>query len=270
MAGLKRGGADANPYGSKYKDTEGGNDAGDGKRTYTSPTYTLFVTGIPDAESSDAVQFVFERDVGFMQSRPIGHKRGRRMVFVDYDSIENATKGLQAHQGHFWEEMDEGLKIDYDKDARSKRNTALDEGISEKFWSLGPRREIEETDSELFARLRAEAEESQATLGPLAAMKAKRIFSSGARLRGRPAVGVAVDEGSVSPSPDANDTPRSSGLVAYEGDEPASDAEESASDAEHQHGKIEIDADEEDASTDSDESLPDRPGFLIKKRPRVA
>ena len=34
---------------------------------------------------------------------------------MDYDSIENATKALRAHQGWKWEPVDEGLKIDYDQ-----------------------------------------------------------------------------------------------------------------------------------------------------------
>lgn len=63
--------------------------------------------GIPDAESSDAVQSVFEFDEGFLQCRPVGHK-SKRMVFVDYDSIEHATRALQAHQGWKWEPVDEG------------------------------------------------------------------------------------------------------------------------------------------------------------------
>eukprot|EP00930_Biecheleria_cincta_P077162 TRINITY_DN64436_c0_g1_i1.p1 TRINITY_DN64436_c0_g1~~TRINITY_DN64436_c0_g1_i1.p1 ORF type:complete len:249 (-),score=52.03 TRINITY_DN64436_c0_g1_i1:105-851(-) len=159
MAGLKKHGIDANPFGSKFKDTEGGYDAGNGKRTYTHPSYTLFVTKIPDAESSDSVAQVFEYDEGFLQCRPVGHK-ARRMVFVDYDSISCATKGMQAHQGFRWEDVDEGLNIDYDKDARCKRNTALDAGHFEKFWPIGSRKAKVESDSELFARLKAESNPS--------------------------------------------------------------------------------------------------------------
>lgn len=40
------------------------------------------------------------------------------MVFVDYDTIEHATKALRAHQGWKWEPVDEGLKIDYDQAGR--------------------------------------------------------------------------------------------------------------------------------------------------------
>ncbi len=158
MSGLRRFGVDANPFGSKYSDKFGGFAAGNGQRTYTKPSYTLFVTGIPDAESSDAVQSVFEYDQGFLQCRPVGHK-SKRMVFVDYDTIEHATKALQAHQGWKWEPVDEGLKIDYDQDARCKRNTALDLGLYEKFYAIGPRTAPLESESEMFARLKAERAE---------------------------------------------------------------------------------------------------------------
>eukprot|EP00450_Noctiluca_scintillans_P029147 CAMPEP_0194539578 /NCGR_PEP_ID=MMETSP0253-20130528/79573_1 /TAXON_ID=2966 /ORGANISM="Noctiluca scintillans" /LENGTH=209 /DNA_ID=CAMNT_0039385867 /DNA_START=29 /DNA_END=654 /DNA_ORIENTATION=- len=157
MAGLVKRGRDANVFGSRYQDTEGGFDAGNGKRTYTKPTYTLFVVGIPDAESSDSVESVFRGDIGFLQCRPVGHKRSRRMVFVDYGEVEHATRGMQAHQGHKWEPVDVGLQIDYDHDARTKRNVALDEGRFEKFWPCGPRKAKLETDGELFARLKAQA-----------------------------------------------------------------------------------------------------------------
>lgn len=61
MSGLHRFGVDVNPFGSKYQDRFGGFAAGNGQRTYTKPSYTLYVTGIPDAESSDAVQSVLVR-----------------------------------------------------------------------------------------------------------------------------------------------------------------------------------------------------------------
>ncbi|CAE7215185.1 unnamed protein product [Symbiodinium sp. CCMP2456] len=158
MSGLRRAGEDANPFGSKFRDTSGGYDAGNGQRTYTKPSYTLFVTGIPDAESSDSVEEVFALDKGFLQCRPVGHK-SRRMVFVDYDAIEHATRAMQAHQGFKWEDVDDGLKIDYDQDARSKRNTALDQGIYDKFYPIGARTAKLESESELFARLREQSEQ---------------------------------------------------------------------------------------------------------------
>ena len=77
MSGLHRFGVDANPFGSKFDASCGGYAAGNGQRTYTRPSYTLYVTGIPDAESSDAVQAVFEHDEGFLQCRPVGHKSKR-------------------------------------------------------------------------------------------------------------------------------------------------------------------------------------------------
>ena len=50
-----------------------------------------------------------------------------------------------------------GLKIDYDQDARNKRNTALDLGLYEKFYAIGPRKAEVESESQMFARLKAES-----------------------------------------------------------------------------------------------------------------
>mmetsp|Transcript_11543 Transcript_11543/g.21853 ORF Transcript_11543/g.21853 Transcript_11543/m.21853 type:complete len:230 (+) Transcript_11543:58-747(+) len=176
MSGLRRIGEDANPFGSKFQATSGGFDAGNGQRTYTKPSYTLFVTGIPDAESSDAVEAVFSLDRGFLQCRPVGHK-ARRMVFVDYDSIEQATQAMQSHQGFKWEDVDEGLKIDYDQDARCKRNTALDQGIYDKFYPIAVRKPRLETEAELFARLRDEADHNSKP--PLKARKTQKQDAKG-------------------------------------------------------------------------------------------
>ena len=162
MSGLRRVGEDANPFGSKFKDSCGGFDAGNGQRTYTKPSYTLFVTGIPDAESSDSVEEVFAHDKGFLQCRPVGHK-SRRMVFVDYDAIDHATSAMRMHQGFKWEDVDEGLRIDYDQDARSKRNTALDQGIYDKFYPIAARKPVAESESEWFARLREQSGTSSGT-----------------------------------------------------------------------------------------------------------
>lgn len=186
MSGLHRFGVDVNPFGSKYQDRFGGFAAGNGQRTYTKPSYTLYVTGIPDAESSDAVQSVFEFDEGFLQCRPVGHK-SKRMVFVDYDSIEHATRALQAHQGWKWEPVDEGLKIDYDQDARNKRNTALDLGLYEKFYAIGPRKAEVESESQMFARLKAESSSGSATKSskapPAAKAKEKGLGALGAKIQ---------------------------------------------------------------------------------------
>ncbi|CAK9118687.1 unnamed protein product [Durusdinium trenchii] len=186
MSGLHRLGVDVNPFGSKYQERFGGHAAGQGQRTYTKPSYTLFVTGIPDAESSDSVQSVFEYDDGFLQCRPVGHK-SRRMVFVDYDTIEHATKALRAHQGWKWEPVDEGLKIDYDQDARRKRNCALDLGLYEKFWAIGERKPPQESEKEMFARLKAEADlpktESKISKAHGQASKGRGTGSLGAKIQ---------------------------------------------------------------------------------------
>ena len=192
--------------------------------------------GIPDAESSDAVQSVFEFDEGFLQCRPVGHK-SKRMVFVDYDSIEHATRALQAHQGWKWEPVDggfwdenvemdvsdvffcsfscsgsrlynrfyfllpidssifkvqtmlkpTGLKIDYDQDARNKRNTALDLGLYEKFYAIGPRKAEVESESQMFARLKAESSSGSTTKSskapPAAKAKEKGLGALGAKIQ---------------------------------------------------------------------------------------
>lgn len=234
MAGLRKHGVDASPFGSKFKDTSGGYDAGNGKRTYTKPSYTLFVTCIPDAESSDSVAKVFENDLGYLQCRPVGHK-SRRMVFVDYGSIDHATLGMQAHQGFKWEDVDVGLKIDYDKDARSKRNTALDEGLFEKFWAIGPRKPKAESDQEMFARLKAEATDDRPTArAPVAVAvpaRPKPAILARFQIKGKPAVEQVAE---VAPAATADPDTREvraegsqalGGLLAYGSDSEEESAE---------------------------------------------
>merc|ERR1719272_1346772 len=105
------------------------------------------------------------------------------MVFIDYDTIEHATRGIQAHQNHKWEDGDVGLKIDYDKDARSKRSAAVDEAERfEKFWPIAPRTAKVESEAELFAQLQEQADEQrlQSLLPP---RKAKRKEGKAARLQ---------------------------------------------------------------------------------------
>lgn len=207
MSGLYKSGVDVNPFGSKFSEKTGGLDAGNGMRTYTKPSYTLFVVGIPDAESSDSIEKVFAGDRGFLQCRPVGHKLARRMVFVDYDSIPNATTAMQAHQGHKWEEIDEGLKIDFDQDAREKRNTALDQGLYEKFWAVGPRVPKAASEAELWSKLRAEALEEKSksllpTKTPVVSKRPRAKASLAAHLR----VKGSGDGGDVRPGPSPGQT----------------------------------------------------------------
>lgn len=225
MSGLRRFGEDANPFGSKYQDKFGGFAAGNGQRTYTKPSYTLFVTGIPDAESSDAVQSVFEYDEGYLQCRPVGHK-SKRMVFVDYDSIEHATKALQAHQGWKWEPVDEGLKIDYDQDARSKRNTALDMGLYEKFYAIGVRKAEVESESQMFARLRAESSANPRSAAAKAAPKAKSKGGNqqgvGAKIQIKRSDAKDAAEDSKDSKEDSKEDLKAGGLVQYSSSEESS------------------------------------------------
>lgn len=129
---------------------------------------------------------VFKHDKGFMQCRPVGHKKARRMCFIDYDSTDAATKGMQAHQGHKWENVDSGLSIDFDHDARSKRNTAMDEGNFEKFFPSGPRKEKAEDVGEQFAR--AQDEEAEAVL----ADRLSRPVLAVRQLKSKPAKAAAA------------------------------------------------------------------------------
>mmetsp|Transcript_70804 Transcript_70804/g.207466 ORF Transcript_70804/g.207466 Transcript_70804/m.207466 type:complete len:282 (-) Transcript_70804:76-921(-) len=280
MSGLYKQGVEANPFGSKFSETSGGQDAGNGRRTYTKPSFTLFVVGIPDAESSDAVARVFDADRGFLQCRPVGHKQTRRMVFVDYDSIENATAAMQAHQGHKWEDVDAGLKIDYDQDARSKRNTALDQGLYEKFWAIGPRIARPPSDADLFTQLRSEAMEAAATrpslvpaLAPQSSMpqKAKVKPSVGAQLKVKTAGGsdiVGATGGDMT-----SGQPRS-GSTPQEAPTPAT----GNTNAEATSGTLgclagygsDMSADEESSEEEDDESSEDDNDPVDPKRRRVA
>ena len=79
-----------------------------------------------------------------------------------------------------------GLKIDYDQDARSKRNTALDMGLYEKFYAIGPRKAEVESESQMFARLKAESSSGSATKSskaPPAKAKEKGLGALGAKIQ---------------------------------------------------------------------------------------
>merc|ERR1712204_41568 len=86
-----------------------------------------------------------------------------------------------------FEAGDVGLKIDYDKDARSKRSAAVDESERfEKFWPVAPRKVKEESEAELFARLKDTADEENravsSTSVAVAQRQAKRKQIKAARL----------------------------------------------------------------------------------------
>eukprot|EP00929_Paragymnodinium_shiwhaense_P112998 TRINITY_DN81269_c0_g1_i1.p1 TRINITY_DN81269_c0_g1~~TRINITY_DN81269_c0_g1_i1.p1 ORF type:complete len:265 (+),score=78.30 TRINITY_DN81269_c0_g1_i1:80-874(+) len=263
MAGVVRKGRDANPYGSKFKEEEGGIDAGQGKRTYTTPSYTLFVNGIPDAEGSAAVQEVFENDPGFLQCRPVGHKRNRRMCFIDYGSIEDATRGLRAHQGHKWDPIDKGLKIDFDHDARQKRNVALDSGHYEPFFATRERVAPEEDEGEIFKRLRQEAkedarEEKKFRAAPPPSKKARKAssgkslvkkgFAAKLKIKKAGAEAAETEEDQKTAATDATGGASKSaplgGLLGYGSESESSEEEASTSECE--------DDDEEEESEEED------------------
>ncbi|CAE8731994.1 unnamed protein product [Polarella glacialis] len=97
--------------------------------TSTERSLTLFVTNIPGSASLDDMQTIFQNDAGFCMLRAVGGGT-RKMVFVDYGSEVHATQAMRKHQGLKLdpEEPSEGLKIDFDKDARSKRSRAMEKG----------------------------------------------------------------------------------------------------------------------------------------------
>lgn len=270
MAGLKRSGVDANAFGSKFKDTSGGIDAGHGKRTYTAPAYTLFVVGVPDAEGSDSVEAVFRMDPGFMQCRPVGHKRSRRMCFIDYSSIEDATRGMRMHQGQKFEPADAGLSIDFDHDARQKRNTALDEGIFEKFFPCGPRVAQAEDEGALFHRLREDD-----LLSPALGRKAKAVHGKQAKAKAKAVVRARLQitrtDGGGEIQVVGADTPGAAsgpeveqfgGLVGYSSGSEAAEGEDQG----HEEAEEEEDEGDED---DEDEEAEVHYEPVLAKRARV-
>eukprot|EP00051_Salpingoeca_urceolata_P029939 m.7669 g.7669 ORF g.7669 m.7669 type:complete len:244 (+) comp3013_c0_seq1:181-912(+) len=91
--------------------------------TRTKPSQTLFVTNFPKSRVHE-LEAVFNDDAGFFAFRT---KRG--LAFVDYESIEAATRSMIAHQGHRLPGMHlehGGFVIDFDRDQRTKRNKAYE------------------------------------------------------------------------------------------------------------------------------------------------
>ena len=93
-------------------------------KTHTRPARTLFVTNVPNHVQSEDLEKVFEKDQGYERVRMV-----RRMCFVDYETVSQATAGMRKHQ-NFEFPVPEGQKlpngrgimVDYDKDAVEKRN----------------------------------------------------------------------------------------------------------------------------------------------------
>ena len=93
-------------------------------KTLTRPARTLFVTNVPNHVQSEDLEKVFEKDGGYERVRMV-----RRMCFVDYVTIGDATTSMRKHQGFEFPMPKgqtlpnrKGLLIDFDKDAVSKRN----------------------------------------------------------------------------------------------------------------------------------------------------
>lgn len=93
-------------------------------RTRQSPT--LFVTNLPRDLPVVAVQAMFQNAPGFQQVRTVRH-----MVFADFFDVRTATSAMQLCQNarfEGFEDVRQGIMIDYDKDARVKRNKAFSSG----------------------------------------------------------------------------------------------------------------------------------------------
>eukprot|EP00746_Dinoflagellata_sp_MGD_P139075 gnl/MRDRNA2_/MRDRNA2_72599_c0_seq1.p1 gnl/MRDRNA2_/MRDRNA2_72599_c0~~gnl/MRDRNA2_/MRDRNA2_72599_c0_seq1.p1 ORF type:complete len:249 (+),score=68.28 gnl/MRDRNA2_/MRDRNA2_72599_c0_seq1:107-853(+) len=101
--------------------------SGGATTTNTAQALTLFVTNIPRDVGLESITQIFADDPGVVNIRPVAGTGQKRMVFVDYSSIQAATMGLRTHQDQKFRATDaSGLKIDFDKDKRTKRNWALD------------------------------------------------------------------------------------------------------------------------------------------------
>ena len=92
--------------------------------TLTRPARTLFVTNVPNHVQSEDLEKVFEKDSGYERVRMV-----RRMCFVDYEAVANATGAMRKHQDFKFPVPEgqklpngRGLMIDYDKDSVDKRN----------------------------------------------------------------------------------------------------------------------------------------------------
>lgn len=93
-------------------------------RTRQSPT--LFITNLPRGLPAIALQALFSNAPGFQQIRTVRH-----MVFVDFYDVRTATSAMQQCQNarfEGFEDVQQGIMIDYDKDARAKRNKAFSSG----------------------------------------------------------------------------------------------------------------------------------------------
>ena len=88
--------------------------------TKTKPSPTLFVM-VPDAVSTEEVGELFRACTGFLGWRAV-----RRMVFVDFNSVQGSTSAMRRFQGYNefvgTKKQQARLAIDFDKDSRDKRN----------------------------------------------------------------------------------------------------------------------------------------------------
>ena len=61
---------------------------------FCQPTSTLFVTNIPGDIDMDKVRDLFIKCHGYFSFRPV-----RRLAFVDFESVQQATEAMRTCQG---------------------------------------------------------------------------------------------------------------------------------------------------------------------------
>jgi len=108
--------------------SEGGVWAGAGGRaTHTKQSATLFVTNMDPRTTLEEVAQLFKKEQGFFAFRTV-----RRMCFVDFHSIRDATQALRKYQNYAFPSLPSGCKrllIDYDKDAPEKRTAQFERQV---------------------------------------------------------------------------------------------------------------------------------------------
>ena len=110
---------------------------GKGFSTQNAPAPTLFVSQVPASTPRRDVEELFAQEPGYIALRTVRH-----MYFVDFDSVRQSTEAMRKYQGYTGFHvagkngqsvvspqpragaagLTGGILIDFDKDARSKRN----------------------------------------------------------------------------------------------------------------------------------------------------
>ena len=73
---------------------------------------TLYVRNVPESLTKEALETLFRPTAGFLQVRVVQHMR--RMVFVDFESVAQATSAMDKYQGYCFPGMREAFPDDYE------------------------------------------------------------------------------------------------------------------------------------------------------------